>query len=174
MSKDRDVLTELVKVGGQFRRTPIVDDDFPAYRDRFDRTLDQAAEYLKKPRPVVVCLCGSTRFYDAFQRANYDLTMNGEIVLSVGFAGRLDRQRVTVDGCQGPQEVEVLVARAGQEVGCTPGQKVALDDLHKRKIDAADYVLVLNVGGYVGDSTRSEIEYAERIGRPVRYLEGKT
>lgn len=36
-------------------------------------------------RPRVVCLCGSTRFYDEFQRANYERTMAGEIVLSVGF-----------------------------------------------------------------------------------------
>ncbi|MDE2105440.1 MAG: hypothetical protein KGL39_49895 [Patescibacteria group bacterium] len=51
--------------------------------------------------------------------------------------------------------------------------KAALDELHKRKIDLADEVLVLNVGGYIGDSTRSEIEYAHSIGVPVRYLEGR-
>lgn len=107
------------------------------------------------PRPRVVVLCGSTRFYDAFQTANYELTMQGVIVLSVGFY---------------PHNAQVH----GEGVGATSEQKVALDELHKRKIDLADEVLVLNVGGYIGDSTRSEIEYAERIGVPVRYQEEVT
>jgi cell division protein FtsB len=59
----------------------------------------------------------------------------------------------------------------GEQAGCTPEQKIALDELHKRKIDLADEVLVLNVGGYIGESTRSEIEYARKLGKPVRYLE---
>lgn len=104
-------------------------------------------------RPPIVVLCGSTRFYDEFQRANYELTMAGRIVLSVGFY---------------PHNPQVH----GEAVGCTPEQKVSLDELHKRKIDLADQVLVLNVGGYIGESTRSEIDYAVRHGKPVRYLEG--
>ena len=59
----------------------------------------------------------------------------------------------------------------GAETGCTTEQKLALDELHKRKIDLADEVFVLNVGGYIGSSTRSEIEYAEAHGKPVTYLE---
>ena len=103
-------------------------------------------------RPKIVCLCGSTRFKEAFDRANYELTMEGSIVLSVGFfVHRSDAH--------------------GENVGCTLEQKVALDELHKRKIDLADEVFVLNVGGYIGDSTRSEIAYAEAHGKPVRYLE---
>ena len=102
------------------------------------------------PRPRIVVLCGSTRFYDAFQTANYELTMQGVIVLSVGFY---------------PHNAQVH----GEGVGATSEQKIALDELHKRKIDLADEVLVLNVGGYIGDSTRSEIAYAERVGKPVRY-----
>ncbi len=50
-------------------------------------------------------------------------------------------------------------------------QKIGLDELHKRKIDLADEVLVLNIGGYIGDSTRSEIEYAGSLGMPIRYQE---
>ena len=50
-------------------------------------------------------------------------------------------------------------------------EKEELDRLHKRKIDLADEVLVLNVGGYVGSSTRSEVEYAALTGKPVRWLE---
>jgi len=104
------------------------------------------------PKPTITVLCGSTRFYDAFQQANYDLTMVGFIVLTVGFY---------------PHSAHVH----GEGVGHTEAEKDALDELHKRKIDLADEVLVLNVGGYIGSSTRSEIEYAEKIGRPVRYLE---
>ena len=103
--------------------------------------------------PPVVCLCGSTRFYEQFQQANYDLTMRGEIVLSVGFYPHAKAQH-----------------GHGEGVGHASAEKAALDTLHKRKIDLADYVLVLNVGGYIGESTRSEIDYALARGVPVRYL----
>jgi hypothetical protein len=104
-------------------------------------------------RPEIVCLCGSTRFYDAFQRSNYELTMQGKIVLTVGFYPHSQEQA------------------HGQAIGCTPEQKATLDELHKRKIDLADKVLVLNVGGYIGESTRSEIAYAIAHRKPVDYLE---
>ncbi len=104
-------------------------------------------------RPTIVCLCGSTRFKEVFDEANYRETMAGRIVLSVGFF------------------MHATGNRHGEGVGATPEQKVALDALHKRKIDLCDEVFVLNVGGYIGDSTRSEVEYAKRIGRPVRWLE---
>lgn len=106
-----------------------------------------------RPMPKIVCLCGSTRFYQQFQYQNYLETMAGNIVLSVGFFAHA------------PQ------ANHGQAVGCTPEQKIELDELHKRKIDLADEVLVLNVGGYIGESTRSEIEYATKLNMPIRYLE---
>lgn len=105
-------------------------------------------------RPEVVVLCGSTRFYDEFQEANYRLTMEGKIVLSVGFYPHAKAKH-----------------GHGEGVGHDSAEKIALDELHKRKIDLADRVLVLNVGGYIGESTRSEVEYAERIGRPVDWLE---
>lgn len=104
-------------------------------------------------RPTIVCLCGSTRFYDEFQQANCDLTLRGEIVLSVGFYPHTKTEH-----------------EHGEGVGHDSADKAALDELHKRKIDLADYVLVLNVGGYIGDSTRSEIEYAERNNKPVKYV----
>jgi Lar family restriction alleviation protein len=107
-------------------------------------------------RPVVVCLCGSTRFYDAFQRANFAETMDGKIVLSVGFfAG----------------SPEAMAREHGEGVGITPDEKLMLDDLHKRKIDLADEILVLNVGDYVGSSTQSEIDYAVAKGKRIRWLE---
>ena len=52
-----------------------------------------------------------------------------------------------------------------------PGTKEMLDDMHLRKIDLADEIFVINFGGYIGESTRSEIAYAEKTGKKVRYLE---
>jgi hypothetical protein len=104
-------------------------------------------------RPIIVCLCGSTRFFDAFQKANYEETMAGRIVLSVGFYPHCSERA------------------HGESVGCTVEQKAALDELHKRKIDLADEIYVLNVDRYIGESTMSEIKYAEGRGKPVRYLE---
>jgi hypothetical protein len=106
-----------------------------------------------EPKPKIVVLCGSTRFYPYFQEANYRETMAGNIVLSVGFYPHAQAEM------------------HGEQKGCTPEQKIALDELHKRKIDLADEVYVLNVKGYIGDSTASEIEYAEMLDKPVRYLE---
>jgi len=106
------------------------------------------------PRPRIVCLCGSTRFVDEFNRQRKALTEAGVIVLSI--------------------EVVTTQARSEDPQHANPALKARLDELHKRKIDLADDVFVLNVGGYVGESTRSEIEYAERIGRPVSYLEAPT
>lgn len=103
-------------------------------------------------KPKIVTLCGSTRFYPAFQEANFQETMAGRIVLSVGFY---------------PHNSQVH----GEGVGITPEQKEALDVLHKQKIDLSDEILVLNVGGYIGDSTRSEIRHAVQTGKAVRWLE---
>jgi hypothetical protein len=105
--------------------------------------------------PKIACLCGSTRFYDQFQQANYDLTMRGEIVLSVAFYPHAKTQ-------QGH----------GEGVGHDPAEKTALDELHKRKIDLADYVLVVSdETGYFGDSTEGEIRYAVQHGKPVQFTE---
>lgn len=103
-------------------------------------------------RPRIVCLCGSSRFWKTFERVNMEETLAGRIVLSIGTERRSDRE----------------LLEAGD---LTPEQKVALDQLHKHKIDLADEVLVLNVGGYVGESTRREIAYARAHGKPVRWLE---
>ena len=103
---------------------------------------------VKPPRrPTVVCLCGSTKFKDEFLEAMRRETWDGNIVLSVGFFGHADG----------------LVF--------TDCDKSRLDELHKRKIDLADEVFVINVGGYIGSSTRSEIDYAVAHGKLVRYLE---
>jgi hypothetical protein len=99
--------------------------------------------------PTIVCLCGSTRFVEAWKAETRRLSLEGKIVLSVG----------------------VLIHAGAEPIKEGTSEKFLLDQLHKRKIDLADEVFVLNVGGYVGDSTRSEIEYAERTGTPVSYLE---
>ena len=96
----------------------------------------------------VITLCGSTRFKDAFLEAQKQLTLKGNIVISVGLFGH-----------SGDNEV------------WTEGTKEMLDDMHLRKIDMADEIYVINVDGYIGFSTRNEIEYAKRIGKGVRYLE---
>lgn len=96
----------------------------------------------------VVTLCGSTRFKEQFLEAQKRLTLEGDIVISVGLFGH-----------SGDQEV------------WTEGTKEMLDDMHKRKIDMADSIYVINVGGYIGESTRSEIEYARQNGKGIEYLE---
>lgn len=108
-------------------------------------------------RPTVVVLCGSTRFYEAFQQANYDETMAGNIVLSVGFYPH-----------------SKAIHGHGEGVGHDSAEKVKLDELHLRKIDLADEVLILNVNGYVGESTRREIDYAISQGKTLRWLEPGT
>ncbi len=101
--------------------------------------------------PPIVCLCGSTRFVAEFNRQRKALTEAGQIVLSI--------------------EIVTTQHRYDDPQHADPALKAWLDELHKRKVDLADYVLVLNVGGYIGDSTRSEIAYAHAHGIPVRYLE---
>ena len=77
------------------------------------------------------------------------LTLEGCIVISVGLFGH-----------------------SGYEEVWPPVTKEMLDDMHLRKIDMADEIYVINVGGYIGSSTRNEIEYSKRMGKTVRYLEG--
>ena len=103
----------------------------------------------------VVTLCGSTKFKDAFIQAQKKLTLEGNIVISVGLFGH-----------SGDREVW-----EGMSEDTLTQTKIMLDDMHKRKIDMADEIFVINVGGYIGESTRSEIEYAKSAGKPVRYLE---
>lgn len=103
----------------------------------------------------VVTLCGSTRFKDEFMEAQKRLTLEGNIVISVGLFGH-----------SGDDEVW-----DGMDEGTLSKTKEMLDDMHKRKIDMADEIYVINVGGYIGESTKSEIEYAKKHGKIVKYLE---
>ena len=99
-------------------------------------------------RPRIVCLCGSTRFSEAFRTANMVETLAGRIVLTIGCDTRSDEM-----------------------LGIANAVKPMLDLLHLAKIDLADEVLILNVGGYIGESTSRELEYARQWGKPIRYLE---
>ncbi len=103
----------------------------------------------------VITLCGSTKFKNEFMEAQKRLTLRGNIVISVGLFGH-----------SGDNEVW-----ENMDEGTVTKTKEMLDDMHKRKIDMADEIFVINVGGYIGQSTKSEIEYAESNGKKVRYLE---
>jgi predicted Fe-Mo cluster-binding NifX family protein len=96
----------------------------------------------------IVTLCGSTRFKEQFMEVQKRLTLEGCIVISVGMFGH-----------------------SGDEEVWKPGVKEMLDDMHLRKIDLADEIFVINVGGYIGESTRREIEYAKNNMKKVNYLE---
>lgn len=100
-------------------------------------------------RPTVVCLCGSTRFCKEFQQANLSETLKGNIVLTIGCDMKSDNDLFS--------ELNEL--------------KTKLDELHFRKIDLADEVLILNVDGYIGESTSRELAYAKGLGKNVRFLE---
>lgn len=94
----------------------------------------------------VITLCGSTRFKEDFERVNRELTLSGYIVISVGAFGH-----------------------AGDIF--TDEQKEMLDDIHKRKIDMADGIYVINKDGYIGASTKSEITYAYRHNKSIAFME---
>lgn len=94
----------------------------------------------------VITLCGSTRYKDDFIEAQSALTLDGNIVLSVGLFGHADG------------------------IDFTPETKAMLDDIHKRKIDMSDAIYVINRDGYIGDSTRSEINYAKDHNKQIYYM----
>ena len=97
--------------------------------------------------PVVVCLCGSTKFKNEFLAAQRGLTLAGQIVIMPGVFGHVDGGFLNAE------------------------TKKKLDELHFKKIDMSDMVYVINVNGYIGESTKREIAYAESLGKQIRYLE---
>lgn len=98
------------------------------------------------PRPTIVCLCGSTRFKSEFERAGEEETLAGRIVLTLG----------------------IFSAASGRTLSV--GELELQHRLHRSRIDMADEILVVNPGGYVGDSTADEIAYARAQGKRVRWL----
>ncbi|MGW3983809.1 hypothetical protein [Streptomyces mirabilis] len=106
--------------------------------------------YSSASRPKIVVLCGSTRYWDQLAEANLYETAAGRIVLAPGC------------NLKQPHPLWADAAQADRF-------KTVLGDLHLRKIDLADEVLVVNPGGYIGESTRREIDYAHSLGKPIRY-----
>ena len=96
----------------------------------------------------IITLCGSTKFKEEFNEQQKRLTLEGNIVISVGLFGHSGDDEIWEDNT-----------------------KEMLDNMHKQKIDLADEIFVINVGGYIGSSTKSEIEYALSNNKTVRYLE---
>lgn len=112
-------------------------------------TLDELLALKKHlPRPLKVVHCGSTdKAREAFEYWRLQDTLDSMIVMTVG-------------------------ARISDaELNLSAEKKVELDLLHLAKIEEADLVRILNVGGYIGESTRRELEYAQRLGKPVLFLE---
>jgi len=95
--------------------------------------------------PIIVCLCGSTKFKETFEQTVREETLAGRIVLVPGIYFHADNEEVTLK------------------------TKDFLDLLHLRKIDLADEVLVIDCGGYIGHSTRNEIAYGITKGKSIRY-----
>lgn len=94
-------------------------------------------------RPEIICICGSAKFMPEIRAANRELSFTGVIVVAPS------------EGDEAP----------------TPEQKAALDALHLRKIDLADRVLIVNPGGYIGESTRGEVAYAQAAGKPITFTD---
>lgn len=95
----------------------------------------------------VITFCGSTKFKEQFLAEQKRLTLSGHIVISVGMFGHSGDAEVWSDGV-----------------------KEMLDEMHKRKIDMADEIFVIDVDGYVGSSTMSEIEYEKNTNKPITYF----
>ena len=104
-------------------------------------------------RPRIVTLCGSTRFWQQFRDEGLRLTMEGKIVLSIGIHAPESMKHANPDSKEGK------------------ALKIRLDALHKQKINISDEIFVLNVGGYIGESTKSEIRHAVAVGKRISWLE---
>lgn len=96
---------------------------------------------------MIITLCGSTRYIEQFNHANTWLTMHGNIVLSVGSFRHSDRDKEIAD---------IIMSN-----------KTTLDYLHKTKISMSDLVIIIDIDGYIGDSTKSEIEFARTLNKPI-------
>lgn len=107
---------------------------------------------------MIITLCGSSRFAEAFHLANAHLSMRGHVVISLGLFGHADQ----------PMGSKFLTSDGNEDAE----SKKALDALHFRKIDLSDAIFVVDVGGYVGSSTRREIQYANDTGKKVYYMFG--
>lgn len=95
----------------------------------------------------VITLCGSTKFKETFENVQKDLTLQGNVIFSLDFFSKSDN------------------------ISITPDLEKLLFEIHLQKIDMSDEIFVINVDGYIGESTKKEIEYAKQKGKTVTYLE---
>ena len=95
----------------------------------------------------IITLCGSIKFKDEFMRVQEKLTLDGNIVLTPNFFNNIKKEEIDLE------------------------TKKMLDEMHKQKIDMSDEIYVINVGGYIGESTKNEIKYAKEKGKRISYLE---
>lgn len=105
----------------------------------------------------VITLCGSSRFKDDFIRVQKRLSLVGNIVLLPVFFSQTCDEDIWENMDEDAVHEKIKM----------------LGDMHKRKIDMADEIFVINIGGYIGEATKSEIEYAIKTGKKVNYLEQK-
>jgi len=115
--------------------------------------LDEYGGLIEHPLlpPIVVCLCGATRFFKAFQIAGLEETLAGNILL---VASGTDSDHFDNLPREEYDRVEKDIER-----------------LNFRKIDMSDKVYFLNVGGYIDKSTQRELDYARALGKEIRFLE---
>jgi hypothetical protein len=99
-------------------------------------------------KPEIITLCGSSKFKEDFIRVQKELTLDAKIVITVGLFGHADMPEIM-----------------GTDI------KTMLDELHKKKIDISDSIYVINKDGYIGESTRNEIEYATAHNKRIYYME---
>lgn len=105
---------------------------------------------------MIITLCGSSRFPEAFEIVNMHLSLLGHTVIGLGMYGHADK----------PSGSRFLTSDG--DLNNDPKQE--LDELHKRKIDLADAIFVVNPGNYIGESTLSEIDYASTNGKEIYFL----
>ncbi|MFR2534384.1 MAG: DUF4406 domain-containing protein [Clostridia bacterium] len=94
----------------------------------------------------IITLCGSVKFKDEFMQVQERLTLEGNIILIPNFFTN--------------RNIEINIET-----------KKMLDEMHRQKIDMSDEIYVINVGGYIGESTKNEIEYARTKGKKISYLD---
>lgn len=119
--------------------------------------MDFKEEKQMSEKPKIITLCGSTRFADQHAVMRWELEKQGNICLMINY---LPAWYADSQGWNG-----------NEHFGEKSGLKEYLDELHLRKIDLSDEIFVVNVEGYIGESTAREIKYAEKLGLPVSYLE---
>lgn len=116
------------------------------FKEQEEHGMCKCGLYYKVLKSPKVCLCGSTKFKDKFLEIAKDLTLKGYIVT-----------------------MPMVFVHSGDEVNIF--QKQYLDEVHKAKIADADLIYIINVDGYIGNSTRDEINWALKLGKKIEYLE---